>query len=292
MDGEAVALRARQHAELRLTPARGEPAPAAVMVTGTSTPSGVAVVRALVSAGYEVVALAHDQLAPGLRLAQLGSVIPSASAPDFGITIAKVAERTGARALVPGDGAELEALVHAADVLGEAGVATWLPAPELIAACSDRGSLSATLARFRSRPLTRLTGPTIANQTGDRHFEADLLAARPGSLVAAVLRWQLATCGQQTMTAETFESADMSSLLEQVCRCIEIEGPATVTGFVGDDDRAEVTDVTLGFSSCVALNAAAGADIVVAYTKKLRGEDLPSCPDAVPCGRADGAPPR
>ena len=136
VDKEALALRARQFAEARLaTPVRARPmsapgsapvsAPVAergpkdgeiaakdasgptsdpILVTGTSTPSGVAVVRALVTAGYEVVALDHDQLAPGFRLAQLGAVIPLASAPDFGITIAKVAERTGARALVPGDG--------------------------------------------------------------------------------------------------------------------------------------------------------------------------------------------
>jgi hypothetical protein len=41
------------------------------------------------------------------------------------------------------------------------------------------------------------------------------------------------------------------------------------------DRDAVITDVSLGFSPCVALNAAAGADMVIAYTKKLRGEGLP-----------------
>ncbi len=314
VDEEALALRARQHAESRLAasggaPPLGAPAPTRartmagaiavatagdgvpadttqvntssesrslpVMVTGTSTPSGVAVVRALVAAGYEVVALDHDQLAPGLRLAQLGAVIPLASAPDFGITLAKVAEKTGARTLVPGDGAELTALQSAADVLAEAGVATWLPSPELIATCADRKSLSDTLVRFSP---TRLSELLVAGQPSGRQFEADLLAGDPGNLVAAVPRWKLTTCGEETMAAETFSDDAVSSLLEAVCRSIDLEGPATVAGFVGDDDNAVITDVSLGFSSSVALSAAAGADIVVAYTKKLRGDRLPEAP--------------
>jgi hypothetical protein len=58
---------------------------------------------------------------------------------------------------------------------------------------------------------------------------------------------------------------------------MQIEGPATVTGLIGEGD-AVITDVSLGFSPCVALNAAAGADMVVAYAKKLRGECLPRVP--------------
>jgi hypothetical protein len=79
------------------------------------------------------------------------------------------------------------------------------------------------------------------------------------------------------MAAETFERHDITSLLEALCSSLGLEGPATVSGFV-DDDTSMITGVKLGFSSCVALNAAAGADIVVAYTKKLRGEGLPSAP--------------
>ena len=296
VEREALALRARQFAEARLAnpverplsppvaaerrlgngqPAAREtrtPASEPILVTGTSTPSGVAVVRALVSAGYEVVALDHDQFAPGFRLAQFGAVIPLASAPDFGITLAKVAEKTGARTLVPGEGAELESLSQALDVLGEAGVATWLPSRRLMAACADRHSLSATLASLA--PIRLSEPPRAAGQTG-RQFEADLLAGETGTLVAAIPRWRLATLGLETMAAETFERDDIASLLQALSSSIGLEGPATVSGFV-DDDKSMITGVKLGFSSCVALNAAAGADIVVAYTKKLRGEGLPS----------------
>lgn len=252
-----------------------------VLVTGASAQSGVAVVRALVSAGYEVVALDHDGLAPGLRLAQLGAVIPPPSASDFGITLAKVADRTGARSLVPGDGGELRALLAAGDLLSEAGVATWLPSPELIATCSDPRVLSSALSNFSPRTSSELNASRKPRCSLDaptwRPFEADVLAGVRGSLVAAVPRWRLATSGQQTMAAETFERADVSSLLDQICRFMQLEGPATVTGFVGYDDVV-ITDFSLGFSSCVALNAAAGADMVVAYTKKLRGECLPDAP--------------
>jgi carbamoyl-phosphate synthase large subunit len=258
-DNEALAIIAR----------RSE---APVLVTGTSTPSGVAVVRALVAAGYEVVALDHDEFAPGLRLAQLGAVIPTADAPDFGVTLAKIAERTGARSLVPGDGTELEALSAAASLLGEAGVATWLPSHELIAACADRTALSAKLMSFAPR---RSTESHVAEEHSCRSFEADLLAVASGSLVAAVPRWRLATWGGQTMATETFESDDMSSLLDEICRYLQLEGPATVAGVLAKDRDAVITDVSLGFSPCVALNAAAGADMVIAYTKKLRGEGLP-----------------
>ena len=235
-DNEALAIIAR----------RSE---APVLVTGTSTPSGAAVVRALVAAGYEVVALDHDEFAPGLRLAQLGAVIPTADAPDFGVTLAKIAERTGARSLVPGDGTELEALSAAASLLGEAGVATWLPSHELIAACADRTALSAKLMSFAPR---RSTESHVAEEHSCRSFEADLLAVASGSLVD-----------------------DMSSLLDEICRYLQLEGPATVAGVLAKDRDAVITDVSLGFSPCVALNAAAGADMVIAYTKKLRGEGLP-----------------
>ncbi len=216
--------------------------PAPVLVTGTSAPSGVAVVRALVSVGYEVVALDHDKLAPGLRFAQLGAVIPSASAADFGITLAKIAEKTGAGSLIAGDGTELESLVDAADILSEAGVATWFPSKDLIATCSDRTALSSTLAGFASfAPFApghsgeRLAerGPTC------RYFEADVLAGEHGSLVAAVPRWQLATWGEQTMAAETFENEDISSLLEEICGYMQIEGPATVAGLMGNGNAVD-----------------------------------------------------
>jgi hypothetical protein len=111
-----------------------------------------------------------------------------------------------------------------------------------------------------------------------RHFEADLLAVDHGSLVAAVPRLRLATWGEQTMAAETFESDDISSLLTDICRYLQLEGPATVAGLLGEHDGAVITDVSLGFSPCAALNAAAGADMVVAYTKKLQGEGLPRSP--------------
>ncbi|MGO9342751.1 MAG: hypothetical protein ACLP6E_09565 [Acidimicrobiales bacterium] len=248
-----------------------------VMVTGTSAPSGLAVVRALVSAGYEVVALDHDRLAPGLRFAQLGAVIPTAGAPDFGITLAKIAERTGAGALVPGNGTELGSLLAAADLLGEAGVATWFPSRELIDTCSDRKELTWTLDGFASSTPGQPGERLVAARQDCRHFEADLLAGDRGSLVAAVPRWQLATWGEQTMAAETFENEDISSLLEEICEYMQIEGPATVAGLVSDRD-AVITDVSLGFSSCVALNAAAGADMVVAYARKLQGECLPRFP--------------
>ncbi len=265
--------------EISLTaPRNSEPSPGPssvpVLVTGTSSPSGVAVVRALVSAGFEVVALDHDRLAAGLRLAQLGAVIPPASDGDFGTTIAKIAQRTGARTLVPGDSTELRALVASADMLGEAGVTTWFPSSDLIDACSDGRSLSSALSKFAPSVHDDHLGEA---ESTCRPFEADLLAHLRGSVVAAVPRWRLATCGRFTTAAETFQRDDISSLLDEICRDMQIEGPATVSGFAGDED-AVITDVSLGFSSCVALNAAAGADMVVAYTKKLQGECLPPAP--------------
>ena len=179
------------------------------------------------------------------------------------------------RALVPGAGAELESLYRALDVLGEAGVATWLPSKDLMATCADRHALSATLASLA--PIRLSESPRAAEQTG-RPFEADLLAGQPGTLVAAIPRWRLATLGSETMAAETFARDDIACLLRALCSSIGLEGPATVSGFVDDDGKSMITGVSLGFSSCVALNAAAGADIVGAYTKKLRGECLPGAP--------------
>jgi len=57
---------------------------------------------------------------------------------------------------------------------------------------------------------------------------------------------------------------------------VKLEGPATMSGALGDDGKPVLVDVSLGFSSGVALDIAAGADLVVAYTEAVMGGGTPA----------------
>jgi hypothetical protein len=282
-----------------------------VLVTGASSPRGVAVIRCLVRAGYEVVATDSDALAPGLRLAQLGAVAPSETAADYPVTLAKIARRAGARVLVPGDTAGVIALSHNTDVIREAGVATWIPSPETVSLCSDRwtlhehlvgagipvaptrlGTIAGVPGPWSVRPrlvddpavefecdsvdavilhASRMFGFLVSSRPSGREFGAEILADRDRALIASVCYWRLRTEGREVLAAETFEEKQLQTLLQSVANSVNLEGPATVTG-VMTRDGAVMTDIELGFGSAVALCASAGADIVSAYVETTRGE--------------------
>ena len=285
--------------------------PKTVLVAGASSPSAVAVIRCLVRAGFEVVATDSDALAPGLRLAQLGAVVPPQSAADYPVTLAKLAKRARATLVMAADSCGITALGRDTEVVREAGVDTWLPPPETVRLCSDRWLLHEHMAaaglpvaparlasvggvpgpwfvgpRMTTDPTagfacdsldavvlhaSRMLGFVVANRPCGDRFGAEILSGRDKRLIACVSYWRLRSSGQEILAAETFYDHNLELLLQSVASSVNLEGPATVSG-VMTAHGAVLTDLELGFGSAVALCASAGADVVAAYVEETRGE--------------------
>jgi carbamoyl-phosphate synthase large subunit len=243
-----------------------------VVVTGAAEASGVAAIRLLVAAGYQVVAVDCDRFAPGLRMAQWGAVVPEPEDPDYGVTLAKIAVRTGAKMLIPGAARDVATIQATSDVICEAGLRTWLPDRAVVQLCQDRRSLDERLRRHGHRVATPIERALSSNS---RRFEVDLLAARDHSAVGAVAHWHLRADKSLAMVAETFARDDLAELVDSVCDSLAIEGPAVLAGVVSADDAVKITDLTIGLSACTPLCAAAGANLVLAYANAIRGDDLP-----------------
>ena len=99
-----------------------------VLVTGAGGAAGVAVIQALRERGVATVGADADELATGMRLADMSGTIPRSDDPAFIESLLGLADRTGANALISTVAEEMVALNEAAAELGAAGLATWLPA--------------------------------------------------------------------------------------------------------------------------------------------------------------------
>ena len=141
---------------------------ATIAVTGAGGPAGVAVIRRLTAAGYQVLALDADPTAVGLRLASRHAVIPRADDAYYAAALIKIAAAEGATALISTVAEELTALTLAAPDLAEAGIATWLPSVEAAERCNDKLAFAAALhAAGVAHPDTAATfADTVANVPG------------------------------------------------------------------------------------------------------------------------------
>src|SRR5262249_31550411 len=109
----------------------------AVIVTGAGGAAGVAVIRALMH-HRRVVGADCAPSAVGLYLADESGLVPRASDPDFVGQLAKLAQQTGATALVCTVAEKIPPLCAGAALLAEAGLAIWLPTAEAVRSCTDK----------------------------------------------------------------------------------------------------------------------------------------------------------
>lgn len=244
-----------------------------VVVTGAADPGGIAAIKLLVAAGHEVVAVDHDRYAPGLRMAQWGAVVPEPEDPDYGVTLAKIAVRTGAKVLIPATSRDIDGFLAGSDVISEAGLRTWLAGSDVLQICRERRTLEESLRRH-GHPVATPVDRAMTSTT--RRFEVDILADRDHLIVCAVAHWHRRTDRNVAMVAETFRRDDVAELVEGLCASLGIEGPAVLAGLVSEDGAVKITDLRIGLSACTPLCSAAGANLVLTYANAIRGDDLPA----------------
>lgn len=112
-----------------------------VLVTGAGSSVGMVMIRALGSIGYRVVAADSDPLATGLHMAHDFGVLPAANDRRFLPELLNLADRSGARILIPTVVEELFSLSAAQEYLRNIfGLSVWLPSQDAIIPCWDRWS--------------------------------------------------------------------------------------------------------------------------------------------------------
>ena len=122
------------------------PGDAAVLVTGSGGPAGVAVVRRLVALGHRVVAGDADSAAAGSALADVAVTLPRGDHPRFVEAVVGVCTTFGVDALVSTVAEELPHLAAGAGRLAAAGVATWLPDAAAVDVCCDKAAFARAMA--------------------------------------------------------------------------------------------------------------------------------------------------
>jgi hypothetical protein len=252
------------------------PAPTTVMVLGGGTAAGVALVLALSRSGHKVVDVEVDRTSAGLRLAQLGVVIPAPGAPDFGTALVSVAKHSESRALLTVRSDDMRFVAEAQDALKEAGTAVWSPAPDVFALCRDRSALYDVLTSSGLPVEKTGLGPIADGPGRGRQFGVDLVSDRDYELIAAVSSWRVAATDDTTMVAETFFDARMLDLVRAVCAAVRIQGPAVVRGYVSITGRAWLTEIRPGFSALLPLARAAGVDVAALALAGTLGDDMPT----------------
>ena len=116
-----------------------------VAVTGAGGPAGIAVVRSLLAAGEQVLALDADPGAAGMRLGCLSAVLPRADDPAYPDALARVVDRHRPAALICTVAEEYTALDGVTARLAELGCRTWLPPLAAAATCNDKAAFAAVL---------------------------------------------------------------------------------------------------------------------------------------------------
>jgi carbamoyl-phosphate synthase large subunit len=290
--------------------------PGSVIVTGTGGAAGVAVVRAL-TGRRPVVAADCDPDAVGLHLGDDNGVLPRGDSPDFAAHVAKLAARTGAKALVCTVAEEMDALHDGADLLAEAGLRTWLPARDTVRTCTDKWRFAQACAQagvpvpatglgdadgvpgpWIVKPrfgrgsrhvhavdtadelrwaLLRVPDPIVQTRLAGAEFTVDVLVDREGTLAGAVPRWRLVTKAGISTTARTFDSPTLVAAVGHLLNTLRLTGPANVQGFVAADSAIGFTEVNPRMSGGLPLSLAAGADLVGEYLRGLEG--LPVRPE-------------
>lgn len=286
---------------------------ATIIVTGAGGPAGVNVIRALAERA-RVVAVDADPSAVGLRLAEVGEVVPRADDATFVDRLCDLALRTGAQALVPTVAEELGRLARAAPALAEVGVHTWLPDEAAAERCVDKWAFAEALVgtgvavpatalgevdgvpgpwilkpRFGrgSRDvwvvddadelawlLPRVPEPLVQTRLTGREFTVDALVDRDGTLAGAVPRWRSETKAGISTKGTTFASETVVEATGELLTALGLTGPACAQGFVADDGSVTFIEVNPRFSGGLALAQAAGADLVGEYVRGVMGDTV------------------
>ena len=149
----------------------GRGGPFIVGVTGAGGPAGISVVRALVDAGHQVLALDSDPHAGGFRVPGVKwAVVPRFDDPQYSQAMIDQATSHSLEALICTVAEEYRPLSAIADQLAARGCKTWLPDLDAVDRCIDKARFARVMesrdiahppTSERLRGLKRIPGPWI-----------------------------------------------------------------------------------------------------------------------------------
>ena len=284
-----------------------------VLVTGAGGAAGIAVIRALTSAGHHAIGVDADPCAAGLALAAEAHVIPPADNTAFVDAIVTVVDETRPEVLVGTVSEEIGALHEIHGALTDRDVATWLPPPDAVAVCIDKWKFARVLRdegiptpatglgdthgvdgpwvvkpRFGrgSRDVyliddpmelawacRRTPEPIVQSRAIGREFTADVLVDHTGRVAACVPRWRVETKAGISTKGETFVDASVDDVVARTVDTVGLRGASNLQGF-RDDHGVCVVEVNPRFSGGLPLTLAAGADLVGEFLRGALGMPL------------------
>ncbi|MER6273565.1 ATP-grasp domain-containing protein [Streptomyces sp. NPDC001797] len=120
-----------------------------IVVTGTGGASGYAVALQAEQLGYEVLWADADPLCPALLAnSHRAQLLPLVSEGDVYLeALARAAKNFGAHCISFNTDAEVRYAAGKVDALSDLGLAQWIPSPETVRICSDKGEFARRLAR-------------------------------------------------------------------------------------------------------------------------------------------------
>jgi NAD(P)-dependent dehydrogenase (short-subunit alcohol dehydrogenase family) len=274
IEGEPQPIDDEQNEQNEQDYSTAPPAPTTVIVVGAGSPEGVALVRGLSAAGHRVIAVDHDPLAAGLRLAPLGAVIPPTDDPEFDGALVSVVRKTEARVVLAPLVEDVSHLARSRQLLEAEGASVWIPSPEVLFVCGDPVALDNVLTSSGLPEDKTGLGPRAELPLTRRDFSVDVIVDRDYDLITAVSSWIQAKNGDTTSAAETFNDPRLLELLRAVCAAIRMEGPAAIQGYEADF-RIRLSRICPGFSQFSPLARAAGVDVVSLALSGALGHKLP-----------------
>lgn len=273
------------------------------VVTGAGSPTGFALVRSLMERGITVFAADPAPDAPGRMIADVELPCPWATdkpaTEQFWDSIQMLAP-------------DIVVSTVTRDMRGaiDRGLPVWTPTWDAIQACEDKMLFAERMAgRGLRHPVTDvevltdgpwvvkprwgegsrdtfvLTDRTIAETLAGRwpdmivqqkldgdEFEVDVVA-EDGAIIGGVAFWIRRRRGGTTMSAETFNYAQVAGPVAEVVLEFGLSGPLNIGGFV-KDGRAEVLEVNPRFSHGYLIGEAAGIDLLGAYVHRVTAGEL------------------
>lgn len=241
--------------ETRYVGGIGRGGPFRVAVSGAGGPAGVAVIRALLRAGHEVVALDADPSAAGFQLPGVRfGVVPRFDDDSYANVLTSLVETTNVQALICTVAEEYAPLTAVASTLSDLGCRTWIPELEAVERCLDKGAFAFAMEEYGiAHPATattprasrRLPGPWIVKPRrgrGSRGF-AFIDNARD---LRRTLRRDKELLAQSRLVGEEFTADVLVDRNGQVVTCVprwrlETRGGISVKGLTFDSP--EVTRV-------------------------------------------------
>jgi carbamoyl-phosphate synthase large subunit len=250
-----------------------------VLVTGAGGAAGVAVVRALMADGNEVVAADPDPLAAGCHLAPQHVTLPYATDETFASAVLDAVQHHDVDAVICTVAEEMPALDLVVEALAAAGAPIWISPAAAVIDCTDkarfaerttgaglpvprwslggaadlpgpwvvkprfgRGSRDVHLVDDRAAlaaALRETPDPIVQTRCRGREFTVDALVDRDGAVAGLVPRWRLETKSGISTKGKTFSDPRVSTLVERTVAATGVRGACNLQGFV-DDDTGDV----------------------------------------------------